>query len=93
MFKLESPCAQRIFVKVRTSEASGGAGGGSGDSRAPHIGVHLFQSGRRVRRQDSSELKKAAGNAEYRALITWAEYDVLQVWWLSCVYWCWRWVC
>ena len=83
MFKLESPCAQRIFVKLRTSESSGcagaGGGGGSGDSKAPHIGIHLYQSGQRVRRQECNEMKKVAGNQEYRALITWAEYDVMQV--------------
>ena len=44
----------------------------------PDIGVHLFGSGKRVRRREDTEMPKLAGNEEYRSLITWAEYDIIE---------------
>jgi len=43
-----------------------------------HTGIHLFQSGARVRRKGSSELEKIAGTSEYRSFVTWAEYEIMQ---------------
>ena len=56
MFRLESSCAQRLYVKVRTAEAAAV----KSDAKAPHVGVHLFQSGARVRRRDAQEVTKVA---------------------------------
>ena len=76
MFRLVSSCPQRLFVKVRSSEAT--STNDSAANKVPDIGVHLFESGKRVRRREDKEMPKLAGNEEYRSLITWAEYDITE---------------
>ena len=56
MFKLSSSRAQRIFVKVRAAEAAAV----KSDAKGPYVGVHLFQSGARVRRPYPQEVQVRA---------------------------------
>ena len=64
MFKLSSSRAQRIFVKVRATEAALV----KSDAKGPYIGVHLIQSGARVRRPYPQEVQVRACKERMAAL-------------------------
>eukprot|EP00960_Hanusia_phi_P049972 759911-Hanusia_phi.AAC.10 len=67
MFRIDSQHTQRIFIKVRPS-----------GNVSVHVGMHLFVSGDRVRRNEIQEITSLAGETQYRSECIWREYQIAE---------------